>query len=120
MNSYRRLIINKLLYCGVSKMTEEELEEILLRRKRIHKGYIRIRTNQVEKRLHRVIVEHAIGRPLLFSEIVHHKDGNTLNNSPDNLEAMTRAGHSMIHKYWEKSSRRRKNKLLEYEANRDG
>jgi len=35
--------------------------------------------------LHRVIMENMIGRPLLRTEIIGHKDGNTLNNVEDNL-----------------------------------
>ena len=35
---------------------------------------------------HRYVMEQHIGRPLLQKEVVHHKDGNKLNNSIDNLE----------------------------------
>lgn len=35
---------------------------------------------------HRLLVEQSIGRYLLPSEVVHHKDGNPSNNSIENLE----------------------------------
>jgi hypothetical protein len=35
---------------------------------------------------HRAVAEQKIGRKLRPGEIVHHKDGNKRNNSPDNLE----------------------------------
>jgi hypothetical protein len=36
-------------------------------------------------RLHRLVMEKVLGRPLLPSEVVHHKDKNKLNNTPENL-----------------------------------
>lgn len=35
---------------------------------------------------HRLVVAHRIGRALLSTETVHHRDGNGLNNHTDNLE----------------------------------
>lgn len=42
-------------------------------------------------------LEHIlVARPKL-GEVVHHKDGNKLNNSPDNLQVMSRSDHSKLH-----------------------
>ena len=46
---------------------------------------------------HREVMESALGRPLAPSEIVHHKDGNKLNNAPDNLELMSVSDHTSHH-----------------------
>lgn len=35
---------------------------------------------------HRVVMHDKLGRPLLPGEVVHHRDGDTRNNHPDNLE----------------------------------
>lgn len=35
---------------------------------------------------HRLVMAELLGRPLLPSEVVHHKDRNKANNAPDNLE----------------------------------
>ena len=43
-------------------------------------------------------MEEHLGRKLRSDEIVHHKDGNKLNNSIDNLELLTRAEHINLHR----------------------
>ena len=47
---------------------------------------------------HRYIMEQYLGRKLNNNEIVHHKDGNKLNNNIDNLEVMLRGEHSRMHR----------------------
>lgn len=49
---------------------------------------------------HRLVTEVYLGRFLRRNEHVHHKDGNGLNNSLENLELVTQQDHSQRHKYW--------------------
>lgn len=46
---------------------------------------------------HRVVAEAKIGRPLEHGEVVHHIDGNFLNNDPENLAVMTQGEHMREH-----------------------
>ena len=48
-------------------------------------------------REHRLVIEEHLGRYLLREEIVHHKDGNKLNNTLSNLEVTTFGRHNIIH-----------------------
>ncbi len=55
---------------------------------------------------HRIIAEQMLGRILREGEIVHHKDGNRLNNDPDNLEICTNiAHHKHLHRIRDKGRR---------------
>jgi len=46
---------------------------------------------------HRVVAENMLGRPLMPGEVVHHIDGDHLNNAPENLSVMTQAEHMRLH-----------------------
>jgi len=46
---------------------------------------------------HRVIAEQMIGRKLASYEHVHHKNNDTLDNRPENLEIMLDAEHVKLH-----------------------
>lgn len=50
-------------------------------------GYLRFINS--DKLVHRWIVEKNIGRRLYHDEVVHHRDGNKLNNSPNNLQVFS-------------------------------
>jgi len=59
-------------------------------------------------REHRLVMEERLGRYLMPTEIVHHLDGDTLNNDILNLELMDKVEHDRmntplnIHRRWQK------------------
>ena len=59
--------------------------------------YRALKIDGVRIDLHHHIMEQILGRKLAKDEVVHHIDGNKLNNDPSNLQVMTRAEHSRIH-----------------------
>ena len=63
----------------------------------IERGYWYICIDGRKIAFHRWVVEQMLGHPLSSHEIVHHVDGNQLNNDPANLVILTRAEHTRIH-----------------------
>lgn len=56
--------------------------------------------------LHRVAMEEFIGRKLLHKEVVHHIDGNRLNNALSNLMLMSSSEHARLHRLQESEKRK--------------
>jgi len=49
------------------------------------------------KPVHRHVAERKLGRKLKPGEVVHHRDGNKLNNKRGNLAVLSRKFHSKLH-----------------------
>lgn len=60
-------------------------------------GYKEIYIDKKPIREHILIMENHIGRPLRKDEVVHHKNGDRLDNRIENLELMTRSEHARLH-----------------------
>lgn len=58
--------------------------------------YRKIRVNGKQMSLHRWIMENMLGRPLSSNEVVHHKNGDKLDNRPENLELLTVSEHCRL------------------------
>lgn len=62
-------------------------------------GYIVLEPKRGQKQyLHRLIMEDKLGRKLEEDELVHHIDGNKMNNHPDNLALTDRSTHARQHR----------------------
>jgi len=57
--------------------------------------FIQVKGRKVAE--HRHVMELKLGRKLTSAEIVHHGDGNPLNNDPSNLVVLSRAEHQRLH-----------------------
>lgn len=60
-------------------------------------GYVVVWTPDGERLEHQFVMEKILGRALSDGEVVHHKDGNKSNNSPDNLQLTTQSEHIREH-----------------------
>lgn len=89
----------KELVAGDSLRTMVKFESKLWSNKNSQK-YTFIRSGKTTRAEHRVIAEHAYNVDLLGNSetmTVHHKDFNSKNNSPNNLEVMTVEAHNILH-----------------------
>jgi hypothetical protein len=62
------------------------------------KGYARFCDSNIP--VHKWVAENKLGRKLRKGEVVHHKDRDKLNNSPDNLHVFeNQTAHDNAHRY---------------------
>ena len=66
--------------------------------KTIMNGYrFILRGKNVYKQEHRIVMERYLKRRLKRSEVIHHKNGDKLDNRIKNLVVVSRAEHQRIH-----------------------
>lgn len=64
----------------------------------IQNGYHFISSSGEDISFHRNIMEKHLGRKLNSDEVVHHINGDKLDNRLENLQVMSRAEHTKIHR----------------------
>lgn len=60
-------------------------------------GYVEIHWNGSFQKEHRVVAARTLGRPLRKGEEVHHKNRDKTDNSPENLQVMSKRAHCKLH-----------------------
>ena len=53
------------------------------------------------RRVHRIVAEVMLRRELKPGEVVHHRDGNPLNNVPENLMVLASQRHHMMLEHYQ-------------------
>ena len=88
-----------------SKCSQKNLPEIIVSQKQVARKYgkhaymfCRCPVAKRERPVHVLVCEKLMVRRLMRNEVVHHIDGNTLNNSINNLHVMSISDHMKSHK----------------------
>lgn len=62
-----------------------------------YKGYQQKWVNGRSMRVHRLVMEQHLGRTLEIDEVIHHINGDKLDNRLSNLRLMTKPAHDKLH-----------------------
>jgi hypothetical protein len=65
-----------------------------------------------EKAEHRIVMENHLGRPLVRDEIIHHIDGNPINNDISNLTIISNGDHARGHLLGKNNEKRKEEKAI--------
>ena len=107
----RKRIIKKCLRCGQEFETggragkkskvycSNRCSKMVRNGSTIANGYKCIRVNGKRTYEHRLIVEKTLGRSLRKDEVIHHNNGDKLNNRPENLTVMSQKIHRSLVDY---------------------
>lgn len=92
------MIFNKRAGSGMEHYKAKPIgSKRIIRRGKFPYVEIKISPSKHWPKEHRYIMEQHLGRKLNSKEVVHHKDGNPLNNNIDNLEVMAWGDHMRLH-----------------------
>jgi hypothetical protein len=81
-----------------TRWADEKRDREKHRAARVGRGSGKAYRKRYGRHEHRVVAEEMLGRPLAPGEVVHHRDGDKLNNSPENLEVLpSQAAHVKQH-----------------------
>ena len=90
---------NSYTYCSKKCRYDATIGNITICRRKGKSPYQYIHLGiGIRKLDHRHIMEQHLGRTLNKKELIHHVDGNSLNNVIENLEIIDRAKHTAIHR----------------------
>lgn len=85
--------VKRARFCGFSCKQSAATVARNIKSRGTGKGYVKVNGRHE----HRTVAEQKLGRALQPGEIVHHKDLNKKNNSPDNLEVICQPEHVRLH-----------------------
>ena len=89
LNRSQSSVLHKVVKMGIANRRGGERKD----RVYIYDGYECVSTTEGRYMTHRKVMEDFLGRPLTSDEVVHHINGNRLDNRLENLELTTRSEH---------------------------